>query len=549
MKSKIIPSVRPLGSGHGTSFSELAKQIQKSKLKSLSKKSLFFILLGFACTTAQSQDINDAMRYAQTNLSGTARFQAMGGAFGALGGDFSAIHINPAGSSIFANTQLGITLSLYGTCNKADFYGTKTSENNTAFDINQAGGVLVFKNPNDKSGWKKFAIGVDYENNNSYDNRVYVSGTNPYHSIADYFLSHANGIGQGGITLSTLDNANFFDLRYSDGQAFIGYQSFIISPDTNNPNNSTYHSEVPAGTYVQENYLESSGYNGKVAFNASAQYTDKFYFGLNINSYFTDYVQTSTFYEDVFSTSTTGLRNFAFGNELHTIGNGFSFQLGAIAKITPSLRAGVTYDSPTWYTLTDELISVADSRGYFDAANPNTLVDRNSISDIRLPFDSYRLRTPGKWTGSLAYVFNKSGLISFDFGIKDYGNTGLSRRDADYYGLRTATNDFSLVNNQMGSLLDYAAEFRVGAEKKIKNFSLRAGYRYEQSPYKNGKTIGDLTGFSGGFGYTFGYTKLDLAYAHLQRTTQQSLFSQGFTDAPTIKSQNNNVTLTATFGL
>jgi long-subunit fatty acid transport protein len=101
----------------------------------------------------------------------------------------------------------------------------------------------------------------------------------------------------------------------------------------------------------------------------------------------------------------------------------------------------------------------------------------------------------------------------------------------------------------MNNLLNYAPEIRVGAEKRIKKWSLRAGYRFEQSPYKNGKTIGDLTGISGGFGYSFGYTKIDLAYTHLQRDTQQSMFSQGFTDAPTIKAQNNNIALTVTFDL
>ena len=61
------------------------------------------------CTNAQN--INDAMRFSQTDLGGTARFKAMSGAFGALGGDLSAINVNPAGSSIFANNQLGISLS------------------------------------------------------------------------------------------------------------------------------------------------------------------------------------------------------------------------------------------------------------------------------------------------------------------------------------------------------------------------------------------------------------------------------------------------------
>ena len=81
------------------------------------KKILFLLLTGFTFNAAQSQEINDAMRYAQDNLNGTARFRAMGGAFGALGGDLSSLNINPAGSAVFANNQVALTLSSYNTKN------------------------------------------------------------------------------------------------------------------------------------------------------------------------------------------------------------------------------------------------------------------------------------------------------------------------------------------------------------------------------------------------------------------------------------------------
>ena len=505
-------------------------------------KKIFIVLLTGLFINAQSQEIADALRYAQINtIGGTARFQAMSGAFGALGGDFSAINVNPAGSSVFNFTQLGVTLGSYNTRNKSSYFGTKTSENNSTFDVNQAGGILVFKNPMRESGWKQFAIAVNYENNNDFDNAIYTAGTNSNHSVADYFLSYANAnpiIGQLGIPLNTLDTADFGSLNYADQQAFIGYQSHIISPDDEtNPNNTTYHSDVPFGTYYHENYLESTGYNGKLAFNLSAQYKDRFYFGLNINSHFTDYTRSTSFYEDNTNSATTGVRNFVFNNNLHTYGDGFSFQFGAIAKITPSFRAGLAYESPTWYTLNDELDQTAESRGFFTPSPDPVLSTSDSNTDVVIVYDPYKLQTPGKWTGSLAYVFGKSGLISADFSIKDYSKTHFR------------TSGFETVNDQIDNTLDYTPEFRVGAEKRIKNWSLRAGYRYEASPYKDGKTVGDLTGISGGFGYTFRYTKLDLSYSYAQRTTQQQFFSQGFTDAPTIKSQYNNIALTLLFDL
>ena len=101
----------------------------------------------------------------------------------------------------------------------------------------------------------------------------------------------------------------------------------------------------------------------------------------------------------------------------------------------------------------------------------------------------------------------------------------------------------------MANVLDITNEFRLGAEYKIEKVSLRAGYRFEQSPYKNGSTIGDLNGYSGGLGYNFGATKLDLAYSFYERKYNQQFFSQGFTDSAQIQSRNNIVTLTLLFEL
>ena len=56
---------------------------------------------GFLQTQAQEFNPADAVRIGTQQVNGSARFNAMGGAFGALGGDVSALQINPAGSALF----------------------------------------------------------------------------------------------------------------------------------------------------------------------------------------------------------------------------------------------------------------------------------------------------------------------------------------------------------------------------------------------------------------------------------------------------------------
>ncbi len=511
------------------------------------KKIILILITGLTIGKIQSQNINDALRYAQDNLNGTARFRAMGGAFGALGGDFSAINVNPAGSVVFANNQIGFTLSNYNINNNSNYFGKNSSEINNSLDINQAGGVFVFTNSKENTNWKKFAVAVNYDNANNFDNTVFSAGTNPTNSIGNYFLYYANANQLWpGISLGTLQNANFQDLNFQDQQALLGYQSYIIDPiDGSNTNNSIYFSNIPnGGNYYQENETESNGYNGKLSINASAQYTDKFYFGLNINTYFIDYRQSSSFYESNNNPQNANpqrtINRLRFNNDLYTYGSGLSFQLGAIFKPIKELRLGLAFESPTWYQLNDETSQKVFVSGYGLQPIPDTNIYSNTgfNPDITLIYEPYNLRTPSKFTSSIAYVFGKKGLISFDYAIKDYSKTQFR-----------PNRDFNRTNAQMENILDVASEFRFGSEYKIKKFSLRCGYRFEQSPYKDRKTIGNLNGYSGGLGYNFGSIKLDMAYSYSQRNSQQSFFSQGLTDKSVINSKNNSITVTLVFEL
>jgi hypothetical protein len=499
------------------------------------KKYIFLLFTGLSLSSVQSQDIKDALRYAQDDLNGTARFRAMSGAFGALGGDLSSLNINPAGSAVFANNQMALTLSSFNTKNKSNYFGTKTSEKDNSFDLNQAGAVFVFINHHRNSNWKKFSVAMNYENTKNFNNSVFSAGTNPTNSIDNYFLGYADGI-----TTDILENSRYEKLNHRAQQAFLGYQAFIIDPANAGSNNTQYISNVPAGgNYFHENSITSNGYNGKLSFNAATSYKDKLYLGINLNSHFTDFVQSSSFYEDNEAPLTTDytVSRLRFDNDLYTYGTGFSFQVGAIAKVTNEIRLGIAYESSTWYHLTDELTQRLTSTSSATAVPDKNYTVDPQITNIYAP---YKLQTPSKMTGSFAYVFGKSGLISIDYAMKNYSNTKFKPTNDPY---------FRDENNYMSSVLDQTSELRIGAEYKIKQLSLRGGYRYEQSPYKNTTTIGDLNGYSGGLGYNFGSTKVDLAYAYAQRNSQQGFFAQGLTDGAKIKTINNNLSLTLLFEL
>ncbi|MBT8281390.1 MAG: UPF0164 family protein, partial [Muriicola sp.] len=136
------------------------------------KRFLTFIT-GMLCLTATAQNIDDVLRYSTENLQGTARFQGMGGAFGALGGDMSALNINPAGSAVFANSLFTITGANYHQNNESVYFGTLNSEVQNSTDINQVGGVFVFKSRNPNSPWQKLALAFNYDMARNFDNEVF----------------------------------------------------------------------------------------------------------------------------------------------------------------------------------------------------------------------------------------------------------------------------------------------------------------------------------------------------------------------------------------
>ena len=511
------------------------------------KKNIIVIFLGLFSSFIYSQDITDALRYSQDNLLGTARFSAMSGAFGALGGDFSAINVNPAGSSIFLNNQVALTLSTYNVKNKSNYFGTNDLENSTTADINQFGAVFVLKNTDKRSDWSKFSFALNYENANNLDNSIFSSGINPTNSIGEYFKYYANrNNGESLINLQTQPGESITDLydylgsHYGFGtqQAFLGYQAYIIDPaaNYNETNNRNYVSLIPAGgNYYQENYLKSNGYNGKLSINFSGQYKEKFYFGLNINSRFIDYSQKTTFYEDNRNNLLSGIQRLQFNNELTTYGHGISIQLGAIAKLNKEVRVGLAYESPTWYEISDRLSqNIASVSAIATGELPTVRVNPMVIN----VYEPYRLRTPGKWTSSFGYIYKKTGLLSIDYSIKDYSNTAFSP-NSDYRNLN------SEINNKLG----VSTELRIGGEYRIKAFSLRGGYRTEKSPCVNQTTIGNLKGYSAGLGYNFGGTKLDLTYSHSQRDYQYQFFNVGMTDHSNINSVMNNIIISMTFEL
>ncbi|EDP95368.1 UPF0164 family protein [Kordia algicida OT-1] len=505
-------------------------------------KKVFILFIGvLAMSVSNAQNINDVVRYSSENINGTARFKAMSGAFGALGGDFSAFSINPAGSAVFTTSEVTVSLSNYNNDNDVSYFGTVANRNESEFDLNQAGIVFVFNNVDD-GDWRKISLGLNVQNNGNYYNNYLATGRNNSRGIANYFVALANGQFLGDIAQqadeSDTDTYLFLgeNIGFNAQQGFLGYEGFVINPVSNDNNNTSYTSNADYSNGADHDYIvQTSGFNRKYTFNVAAQYRNNLYLGLNINSHDVDYRERRVLVETPVNDA-SGLQYAEFSNELYTYGTGISFQVGAILKLD-NIRLGGSYQSPTWYSLNDELIQGL-STDFRDPGNPSDILRRDIFPNVVNAYREHRIVTPGNITGSFAYIFGKSGLISFDYSLKDYTHAKIR-----------PTNDFIVTNNDIDNQLQAASSYRIGGEYRIKQLSLRGGYRFEQSPYKDGVAIGDLEGYSLGLGYNFGSFGIDLAYDRSEQARNPQLFQAGLVDRANINNVNSNVTLSVSFKL
>ena len=417
---------------------------------------------------AQFTDYNDlGILFSRDQRTGTARFNAMAGAFGALGSDISSTDINPAGAAVARNSKVAVTFEGTSTDFDLNYYGNSNNIKDERINLSQAGAIFVFDGSNN-SNWNRFAITFNYKVKADFDN----------------FYS---GAGNSGLT--------FYDNNFNV---------------TEQPNNTFY---TP---FEQEFTKETSGISSVFNMGISAVHDNKLFIGASLKFHSLEYRERALTIEDNDELNGSPIL-FDEINERFVDGTGFSFNLGFIYKINKYIRVGASYESPTWYreVLEENLndFAVFDTT---DSAAPSLLFEERITQG---PF-SLRFRTPSKLTASGALVFGKQGLISLDYTYRDFSN--FRYNDGDPL-LQDANQFFSRDFRATHA-------FNLGGEWRFDRVSLRGGYFYEQNPNlrEGGNTNEDnYRGFTAGLGYNFGNTQIGLSYLRSLNDEFYSLYNIG----------------------
>ena len=437
----------------------------------MKKVTLFVLFCAISLPNfSQSLGYEDlAILFSKDNNTGTARFNAMSGAFGALGGDVGALKINPASGAVFKSSFFTASLDSRGTNITTSYYGNSSPTHEDYFNFSQAGAVFVYTNYRDNN-WSKFAFSFNFSVRNNFDTNILANGNSGFATFTEFPLDNGN------------PKVQYIN---SDSQQF------------------------------------STTYKGKVEeynFAISGVYRNDLYLGAAINTYDLRFSQQS-FLNEQNNDGSGNVLNAKFYQENNTTGTGFSISLGAIYKASKNLRFGFSYQTPIWFTEINEETNILNNDGFLGdteitASNNNIIYDNTSGNYFPVQAFSYKLKTPGKTTASIAYLFGKNGLISADYTLNNYKNMKLSN------------GDFTTENQFFNNNLRNTYTLNIGAEWRFKSLSLRGGYHYSQSPDANAIESDNIKGYSYGAGYSFGNVKLDFSYQNKSNTQLYNFYPQ-----------------------
>ncbi|MCM1531251.1 MAG: hypothetical protein NC048_06495 [Bacteroides sp.] len=411
------------------------------------------------CGSLFAQDDADLLRYSMLNPVGTARFNAMGGAFGALGANFTTLSTNPAGIGFYTRHEISLTLGTVMQNTESDYYNRLNSLDKTRIHLPQGGGIFCIKNGNREEGrlWN-LHLGFGANRVKDFNNNVYTRAVNPQSSYMEDVAKRSEGY-------------NLSDEVANAG--YLAFQTGLLDQDTLRPG-FMYKSILGTGGLTQKHILQEWGNITEMVFSFGGNWSDKLFFGITLGVPIVDYTQKSVIEES----NTEGLalpynfNSYEIRNRMDISGSGINLKLGLIYKPVHFFRIGLAFHTPTYYWMkeTADMDMITDMYRLWDGEPlPNAIHSGYE--------DRYGLSTPMKGILSAAFLIKNFGAIAVEGELINYRQMRMDLDDDIEYNqyIRTIVRD----NYRTSGVFRFGTEWRAGI------VSFRAGYVWQSCPYKS----------------------------------------------------------------
>lgn len=519
-----------------------------------------------------AQSAINAYQMSQSDLRGTARFMSMGGAFGALGGDLSALNQNPGGIGVYRGSDVGVTVDFNITSAETNTPAGVFKDNKTYVYCNNFGYIGTVNLDSDVM--PTFSWGASFSRVASFDRMYSGSFSSLSTSMSNYIANFSNGYspatlyepgkGEDGYGYNPFQDSD------ADWLSILAYNSYMINPIGDS---DEYNGLFKNGTTGNAQFsVRERGYIDEYAINFGGNVANTLYWGVGFGITDIKFTQEAFYDEELTNAripnehadgTANGDAYNALSNYSNVTGTGFNMKFGVILKPINEFRIGLAVHTPTWYSLSqtydanvDYSYAPAESSGetwFYPASNYYTDV----------AYSDWKMKSPWRLIASAAGVIGGRFIISGDYEYTAYNSMTISRR--------SAWNSFETIDNVTGDIKNYfkaANTVRLGAELRVTpQFSLRAGYSYTTSNVQDGiahnrdyvftsvtnpaYTLDNSTQYvTCGLGYRFSGFYVDAAYVHKNRKSTYhafSSFSEGdWQVAPQADMvyKNNNIVLT-----
>ena len=447
------------------------------------KKLYIIIITILLAATASAQTVDDACLFSQTYYQGTAKALGMGNAMGAVGGDMTAVCINPASMGIYRSSEITASINLLDNYNKSTYYGTQNTGNKVRFSIPNIGYVHA-KEKSNFHALRYAQFGVGFTRTNDFNVHTNAMGINPNSSKIDDYLAQIDGY-----AVSELQDAFPYTI-------YPAWRTYLIDIYQDASGQPYYDSPVPPGNIWQGQECDYIGRSEAWTFAGSFNFYDRFFIGISADLAHIKRVGNKTLKENSTESTAAGFNQWSFDEDLRSIGWGGNLKAGFIFHATQWLRIGAAFHSPTIFNFSETWQTTTESE--IDMVMQKYISPESHYE--------YNFFTPLKWVGSLAFVIGQQGMVSIDAEYTNYGAARFKAVPSDDF-------DYGPTNESIKSTLGRTLNLRLGSEWRVGNTYLRFGAAYYGSPFGLGQPGGSVKKASCGVSVPLSAaTSLDFAY-------------------------------------
>ncbi|MDX9747205.1 MAG: outer membrane protein transport protein [Paludibacter sp.] len=490
-------------------------------------KRIINIISSLAITVLVSAQTEfDALKYLQSDITGTARYSAMAGAFGALGADPSAIKDNPAGLGIYRSSELSTTFNVLSQSTQSEWMRNKASDGLFKGGFNQLS--LVLSNTPNSSfsrsiGLNRSNWAFSYNRLKDFNRQLKINGGKGVSGSALEYISYFTGDISGNdlyrsgnydpynnvsvpwISVATANAGLINEFVYDDNGETAYWAPILESNETVSP------------SY----YQRESGHLSEYALSWSGNIHNRLFLGASMNIYDMEYTVNSEYKEEFSVVGSMNLDNY-----LNSKATAIGFRFGAIYIPFDFLRFGASLQAPMLYSVGDF------SNLYLDYDNGGDDYGTEKTPDA---YNNFKLQTPMILNLSAALIQGKQGVIGIEY-INTQNNTTRFMDESNN------TYSYRYENDTIQATFNSQHTFKIGGEFKVNpKVALRAGYAYstpatlsrlskEMNPNTNRTDIhylvpGVTSYLTGGLGYRSEAWAFDLAVVHKSQNDEFYAFN------------------------